>query len=404
MMKKPLSILFFALAAAAVFSSCKEPDERETEIPVSKVDLNEQNLTLKIGDKVVLAATVTPEEATDKKVLWESSAPAVATVGADGTVTAVATGTAEVTATAGGMKSAACAVKVLGEVENSGKTGPLDWEITTDGTLVISGHGAMPDYNMNPQSGYLDTPWFLLRNTITSIVIEQGVTRIGNYAFGSCQAFLDIEIPETVTSIGDYAFWANQFIEIELPSHLNAIGIGLFWECYNLKSVTFPDGITTIPESTFFHCRSLEEVNYPEHISEIGFAAFEGTRIKSVSFANVSLLGEAAFRGCPELTDATFTGALGQVNIMAFQDCPKLKTVSYPATLRTVYWNTFYGCPALESVTCHAVTPPNVVTGFGWEADAVKPDVVLRVPAGSIEKYRTSNRWGVAFDNIVAIE
>ena len=53
---------------------------------------------------------------------------------------------------------------------------------------------------------YASAPWYSYRSQITSVVIEDGVTSIGNYAFYNCSSLTEITIPDGVTSIGDYAF------------------------------------------------------------------------------------------------------------------------------------------------------------------------------------------------------
>lgn len=96
----------------------EEPDP--SDVAVEEVTLDETQLTLNVGDEVQLNATVTPNNATDKTVTWESSDTAVITV-ADGKVTAVAAGTAEITATAGG-KTATCSVTV-----NASSVAEYEW-------------------------------------------------------------------------------------------------------------------------------------------------------------------------------------------------------------------------------------------------------------------------------------
>ena len=93
-----------------------------------------------------------------------------------------------------------------------------------DGTLTISGNGAMYNYAYsNP------VPWESLRGDITDIVVKEGVTSIGNSAFYGCSSLTSVTIPEGVTSIGDSAFA----------------------RCGSLTSVTIPKGVTSIGDSAF---------------------------------------------------------------------------------------------------------------------------------------------------------
>ena len=77
----------------------------------------------------------------------------------------------------------------------------LTWELTEDGTLTISGIGAMTDYTNSEKA-----PWYTYRSDIVSVVVEEGVTSIGDRAFRYCISLTDISLPDSVTSIGDYAF------------------------------------------------------------------------------------------------------------------------------------------------------------------------------------------------------
>jgi hypothetical protein len=81
------------------------------------------------------------------------------------------------------------------------KTGLLSWVYTDDGTLIISGEGEMPSYNDNaPQ------PWIYHRYGIKSVIIEDGVTTIGDSAFIYCAGLTSITIPNSVTTIQVGAF------------------------------------------------------------------------------------------------------------------------------------------------------------------------------------------------------
>lgn len=92
-----------------------------------------------------------------------------------------------------------------------------------DGTLTISGTGDMPDWS------FAGAPWYDSRDSITAVVIEEGVTSIGGRAFYSCDGLESITIPTSVTSIGDWAFYS----------------------CDGLESITIPASVTSIGDSAF---------------------------------------------------------------------------------------------------------------------------------------------------------
>jgi uncharacterized protein YjdB len=134
-------------------------------VPVSGVSLNKTTLTLTVGGMETLTATVAPDTATNKAVSWTSSNPSVASVNNDGTVTAVAAGTATITvSTAEGAKTAACTVTV------NAKTGSGDVTITQPGAgeadPVLDSpeeppNGYPSDFTIIAPSDYQSYQWLL---------------------------------------------------------------------------------------------------------------------------------------------------------------------------------------------------------------------------------------------------
>lgn len=134
--------------------------------------------------------------------------------------------------------------------DDSGSCGDnLTWTyVESNHTLTISGTGEMNDYF------YLLThsPWFSYRQDISTIIINDGVTSIGNSAFSSCINLTQLTIPNSVTSI-----------------HACALRY-----CTSLTTVSFPEGITVIKDQTFEGCKSLESFSIPSNVTKIGYAAF----------------------------------------------------------------------------------------------------------------------------------
>lgn len=155
----------------------------------------------------------------------------------------------------------------------------LTWTLDSDGTLTISGEGAMSDF------GYHGSPWYN-KGTIQTIVIENGVTTIGRYAFQDCDRLPRVTIPNSVTTIGAAAFSG----------------------CARLTSVTIPDGVTTVGANAFYGCAGLISVTVPDSVTSIG---------------------GNTFCGCYDLTSVTFEGDAPTFGTMVFDDVTA--TVYYPA-------------------------------------------------------------------------
>jgi hypothetical protein len=101
------------------------------------------------------------------------------------------------------------------------------------GTLAVSGNGAMANYD------YIHAlPWYGFLDTIRNVVVESGVTIIGNVAFGGCTALTSITIPDSVIRIGDAAFY----------------------ECTGLVSATIGKGVISIGSQAFYNCTAMTDV------------------------------------------------------------------------------------------------------------------------------------------------
>ena len=165
---------------------------------------------------------------------------------------------------------AACFVLAIGigifsaiSSNHSGTCGDnLEWTFS-GGTLTISGEGAMYDYDYD--FGYDDyyhtAPWSEL--DINEIVVEDGVTSIGESAFSKCTSLTSVAIPDSVTSIGDYAFTnCTSLTSVAIPDSVTSIGFRAFDNCTSLTSVAIPDSVTSIDYSAFDDCDSLTDVYY----------------------------------------------------------------------------------------------------------------------------------------------
>ena len=110
----------------------------------------------------------------------------------------------------------------------------LTWILDDEGVLTISGTGAMANWNWE------GSPWYANKDKIESVVIEDGVTSIGNYAFFSCASLKNITLPNSVTSIGDGAFLScKSLISITLPNSVTSIGVYAFSECNSLTNAIY---------------------------------------------------------------------------------------------------------------------------------------------------------------------
>jgi len=137
----------------------------------------------------------------------------------------------------------------------------LVWNLF-DGKLTISGTGAMENYATSNLS-----PFYIHRDKIISVVIEVGVTNIGQRAFSQCSVLTSISIPNSVQSI-EYAAFANcsNLTVIDIPKNLQSIGLQAFYACSNLASITIPKSVQSIGRQAFVHCSSLKDIYLQQDI------------------------------------------------------------------------------------------------------------------------------------------
>ena len=156
-------------------------------------------------------------------------------------------------------------------IYDSGSCGEnVTWTLTADGTLTISGTGAMTDYTYDSRS-----PWYSCRTYIKRVVMQQGVTSIGDHAFWDCSGLTSVTIPDGVTSIGDYAFSdCSGLTSVTIPSSVTSIGDGAFSGCTALTAVTIPESVTYINGEVFSNCVRLARVTIPKSVTEISSKAF----------------------------------------------------------------------------------------------------------------------------------
>ena len=198
----------------------------------------------------------------------------------------------------------------------------LTWTLTADGTLTISGTGAMKDYDYNNNQ----SPVYM-NSSVKKVVIEDGVTSIGNWAFYKCTSLTTITIPDSVTSIGDWAFYkCTSLTTITIPDSVTSIGEAAFRGCSSLTSITIPDSVTSIGDAAFSHCSNLKSITIPDSITSIGKYAFcNCSSLTSITIPNsVTSIGESALAGCVNLTSITIPKSVTSIGSGVFDGCNNL--------------------------------------------------------------------------------
>lgn len=274
------------------------------------------------------------------------------------------------------------------EEENSeaiaaGKCGDnLTWSLSSDGTLTISGTGDMYDFGYNEYP----CPWRKYENDlstqITRVVIENGVTSIGNRAFYQLTNLADVVIPEGITRIGNEAFsMCSSLPEVALPSSLSSLGTQTFAFCSALTGIDFPSAITEIPYGTLESCTSLQYADLPNNLSTISSRAFfECTSLAGIVFPDSLVkIGELAFSTCCSLRTIVIPSNVAEISNYTFAHCEKLTKIVLPDSVTAIGSHAFSGCASLE-----AVTLPSELTNLGNAAFSYCPLFFVSLPSSLV--------------------
>lgn len=331
----------------------------------------------------------------------------------------------------------------------------LTWMLSiADGTLTISGYGDMYDYDVRNDETPIDMPWKEFLPEIKKIVLPDGITSVGDFAFNSTYNMTSINLPEGIRRIGKYAFRGNvsltsisipasvelidsaafydfaalttiqvnsdnrhycsengvllnkdkntlilypamkQDSYYALPSSVKVIETAAFRACQALTEIVLPEGLTTISSEAFSYCTNLAEINIPNSVNYIGEDVFERTAIYR-DYSNWT-------DGVLYIDNYLIDSDSGIPNIYeirngtrlivadAFNYSSALKEITIPASVISIGKNAFRSCYTLQKITVLAENPP--VLGANV-FENVNRNIPLYVPVGSLESYRNAAVW-----------
>ena len=240
----------------------------------------------------------------------------------------------------------------------SGKCGDsASWKLDADGVLTITGAGPMADYGAYG-------PWYIAHLTdIKKVVVQEGVTTIGDHAFANLSYVTSVTIPSSITSIGAHAFEKCRLGgAVTLPEGLTAIGDFAF-SGSGMASLTLPESLRTIGNSAFLCC-SLRELTIPDGVTSIGTGAFCNASLTSVKLpASGVTLGDSLFQECEKLTEVTLPADLTVIGPSMFENCGSLKNVTIPSGVTHIGNAAFAACEALPEIRL-----PDGMEALGSEA------------------------------------
>lgn len=283
----------------------------------------------------------------------------------------------------------------------------LTWKIE-NGVLTISGTGEMSNYYKESSNLPGVGPWVDYTHLcdFTSIVVEEGVTAIGDCAFHSLCNITSIEIPSSVTRIGDYAFSnCSSLTFIEILSSVTRIGDHAFSYCSGLTSIKIPSSVTNIGDKAFLCCKGLSSIvvasgntvydsrdNCNAIIHTSTNTLHSGCKTTVIP-SSVTSIGDYAFYACNDLTSMEIPSGVTSISNWAFCACNDLTSIKMSESVVEIAEYAFRECTSLISVAISNINPPSIDK---YAFDNIHKDCVLQVPAGSIEAYQEAG-WAQYF-------
>jgi len=196
--------------------------------------------------------------------------------------------------------------------------------------VLLDGKKCVGELTIDPRVKIIDLTAFNNAN-ITSVVIPNSVTSIGDYAFAGSQ-LSRITIPNSVISLGTGAFQRTQLSSIEIPNSLTTISSGLF-SSTKITNVVIPKSVTSI-EGSAFAGTPLTSITIPNSVIRIGNSAFASTQLSYVTIPNsVTSIGAEAFAGNLSLITISIPEGLSYLGEKAFDRTYSLNSIAYCGTI-----------------------------------------------------------------------
>ena len=321
-----------------------------------------------------------------------------------------------------------------GETVASGSCGDsVNWSLDQDGVLTISGSGQMADYSRSAPA-----PYYERGQSIQYIVIENGVTGIGKYAFYNLSNLVSVSLPNSLLTIASNAFDSCRSLpDITIPSSVTSVSGNSFGYCSKMSSVhvaenhpaycsedgvlfnkqkttlvlfpagkaksssyqvpdsvvrleeyafytntlteiILPDSLREIPPYAIYYCTGIKSITIPEGVEELGSCSLAGCQRMTRAELPESLtkIGEYAFSVCSALTDIVIPDGVTSIGNFAFNFCSSLPTINIPQGVEYIGQAAFMGCAQLNSI----VIPSSVSALYARTFDRCANLTEIRIP------------------------
>lgn len=274
-----------------------------------------------------------------------------------------------------------------------GATGSCSWYSDMNGKLWIVGDGAMGDY-----SSFNNTPWAKNDKIPNKVVVDEGVTTIGSYAFAN-PSIAEIEMPDkSLKQVGNAAFKGALIKTIWMSQSTTSIGKEAFANCTYLKDINIPESIVSIGEYAFSGCALNEsKLEFGGNLRSIGNFAFEGGEASYLTFEEgVQSISTGAFIGnyCSISKELILPNSLTSIGATAFEG--PYKEIVIGTGLTEIGEKAFISGATSGEMYINLSTPPSVgdniiVERANW--NSAESRWTLHVPKGCKSAYSNKSPW-----------
>lgn len=396
-MKRLFTIL---MMAAMVAVSCSKGSEDKSPVLVESITISPAETDITIKETFAFEATVYPENAANKKLLWRSDNNDVATV-TDGKVVGNEIGEAIITAEAQDGSGVVGTAKVRVVYNLNAAIAFADsevkllcvanWDTNKNGELSYKEAAAVTDLGLAFENGKI--------TSFDELQYFTALKTIGDSAFEFCKNLTKITIPNSVTEIGKCAFYdCSALTCITIPNGVTKIGKDAFYGCDSFTSVTIPDSVITIDTSIFAACINMTAF-YGKFASEDNRCLITDGVLNSFAPAGlteyaissvVTKIGSYAFDDYDNLTNIAIPDSVVEIEKYAIVYCDGLTNITIPKNVTKIGDGAFFECVNLKDVYCLPETPPTSGISLFTSTDK---DFKIHVLTASADAYKAADNW-----------